>query len=47
MYTTDVAELFKHNARVTDHFGSSRYATSVLAQLPAQFLIMLEATAVD
>jgi enamine deaminase RidA (YjgF/YER057c/UK114 family) len=48
-YTTDVAELFKHFARVNDRFGKSRYATSVLgvAQLPAQLLVMLEATAID
>ena len=48
-YTTDMDELFKHNARVMDRFGTSRYVTSVLgvAQLPAGFLIMLEATAVD
>jgi enamine deaminase RidA (YjgF/YER057c/UK114 family) len=48
-YTTDVEELFKLFPRVTDRFGDSRYATSVLgvAQLPAQLLVMLEATAVD
>jgi enamine deaminase RidA (YjgF/YER057c/UK114 family) len=48
-YTTDVDELFKLFPRVTDRFGNSRYATSVLgvAQLPAQLLVMLEATAVD
>jgi enamine deaminase RidA (YjgF/YER057c/UK114 family) len=48
-YSTDVAELFKHVARINDRFGNSRYATSVLgvAQLPAQLLVMLEATAVD
>jgi enamine deaminase RidA (YjgF/YER057c/UK114 family) len=48
MYTTDVDELFKNNAVIMDRFGDSRYATSVLgvAQLPAQFLVMLEATAV-
>jgi enamine deaminase RidA (YjgF/YER057c/UK114 family) len=48
-YTTDVEELFKHFARVNDRFGSSRYATTVLgvAHLPAQFLVVLEATAVD
>jgi enamine deaminase RidA (YjgF/YER057c/UK114 family) len=48
-YTTDVDELFKHFARVNDRFGSSRYATTVLgvAHLPAQFLVVLEATAVD
>jgi hypothetical protein len=48
-YTTDVDELFKNNARITNRFGNSRFATSVLgvAQLPAQLLDMLEATAVD
>jgi enamine deaminase RidA (YjgF/YER057c/UK114 family) len=49
VYTTDVDEYFKHFTRVNDRFGSSRYATSILgvAQLPAQLLVMLEATAVD
>jgi enamine deaminase RidA (YjgF/YER057c/UK114 family) len=49
MYTTDVDELFKNNAVIVDRFGDSRYATSVLgvAELPAQFLVMLEATAAD
>jgi enamine deaminase RidA (YjgF/YER057c/UK114 family) len=49
VYTTDVDEYFKHFGRVNDRFGDSRYATSVLgvAQLPAQLLVMLEATAVD
>ncbi len=48
-YTTDIGELFKHNARLMDRFGNSRYATTVLgvAQLPAQLQVMLEATAVD
>jgi enamine deaminase RidA (YjgF/YER057c/UK114 family) len=48
-YATDVDELFKLFPRVTDRFGNSRYATTVLgvAQLPAQLLVMLEATAVD
>jgi enamine deaminase RidA (YjgF/YER057c/UK114 family) len=48
-YTTDVDELFKLFPRITDRFGDSRYATTVLgvAQLPAQLLVMLEATAVD
>jgi enamine deaminase RidA (YjgF/YER057c/UK114 family) len=48
-YTTEVDELFEQFPRVNDRFGSSRYATTVLgvAQLPAQFLVMLEATAVD
>jgi enamine deaminase RidA (YjgF/YER057c/UK114 family) len=49
IYTTDVDELFKHNAIILGRFGNSRYATSVLgvAQLPAKLLVMLEATAVD
>ena len=49
VYTTDLDEYFKHFGRVNDRFGTSRYATSVLgvAQLPAQLLVMLEATAVD
>jgi enamine deaminase RidA (YjgF/YER057c/UK114 family) len=50
MYTTDVGELFKHNEVITDRFGDSRYATTVVgvAHLPApQLVVMLEATAVD
>ena len=50
VYTTDVDELIsRHFARITDRLGNSRYATTVLgvAQLPAQFLVMLEATALD
>jgi enamine deaminase RidA (YjgF/YER057c/UK114 family) len=49
VYATDVDEAFGHFPRISDRFGSSRYATSVLgvAHLPAQFLVMLEATAVD
>ena len=48
-YATDVDELFKRFPSVNDRFGNSRYATTVLgvAQLPAGFLVMLEATAVD
>jgi enamine deaminase RidA (YjgF/YER057c/UK114 family) len=49
-YTTDVDELLKHNARVMDRFGNSRFASTVLgvARLPLpQLLVMLEATAVD
>src|SRR4051812_1310467 len=49
-YTTDVDELIQtHFRRINDRFGSSRYATSILGvtHLPAQFLVMLEATAVD
>jgi enamine deaminase RidA (YjgF/YER057c/UK114 family) len=50
-YTTDMDELLKHWATLTDRFASSddRFATSLLgvAQLPApQLLVMLEATAV-
>jgi enamine deaminase RidA (YjgF/YER057c/UK114 family) len=49
VYTTDVDELFTHFPRITERFADSRYATSVLgvAHLPAQLLVMLEATAVD
>jgi DNA-binding CsgD family transcriptional regulator/enamine deaminase RidA (YjgF/YER057c/UK114 family) len=50
IYTTDVDELIgQHFPRITERFGSSRYATSIVgvAHLPAQFLVMLEATAVD
>ena len=49
VYTTDVEEAIRHFPTINDRFGNSRYATSVLgvAHLPAQFLIMLEATAVD
>jgi enamine deaminase RidA (YjgF/YER057c/UK114 family) len=49
-YTTDIDELFKLFPRIADRFGAdNRYATTVLgvAQLPAQLLVMLEATAVD
>jgi enamine deaminase RidA (YjgF/YER057c/UK114 family) len=48
-YTTDVDELFKLFPRITERFGDSRYATSVVgvAHLPARFHVMLEATAVD
>jgi enamine deaminase RidA (YjgF/YER057c/UK114 family) len=51
VYTTDLDELFTHWARIPDRFGNSddRFATSVLGitQLPAELLVMLEATAVD
>jgi len=50
VYTTDVDELVnQHFPRITDRFEDSRYATSVLgvAHLPAELLVMLEATAVD
>ena len=48
VYTTDVDEVFGLFPRINARFGGSRYATSVLgvAHLPAQFLVMLEATAV-
>ena len=48
-YTTDVDELFKLFPRIAERFGDSRYATSVVGvgHLPAQFRVMLEATAVD
>ena len=50
IYTTDVDELInQHFPRINDRFGNNRYATSILgvAHLPAQFLVVLEATAVD
>jgi len=50
VYTTDVDELInQHFPRITSRFGNSRYATSILGvtHLPARFLVMLEATAVD
>jgi enamine deaminase RidA (YjgF/YER057c/UK114 family) len=50
VYTTDVDELInQHFPRITARFGNSRYATTILGvtHLPAQFLVMLEATAVD
>jgi enamine deaminase RidA (YjgF/YER057c/UK114 family) len=49
-YTTDVGEYLQHFTRLTDRFGGSRFATTLLGvtQLPApQLLILLEATAVD
>ena len=48
-FTTDVDELLKQFGTINNRFGDNRYATSVLgvAQLPAQFLVMVEATAVD
>lgn len=48
-YTTDIDELFKLFPRITERFGAeNRYATTVLgvAQLPAQLMVMIEATAV-
>jgi enamine deaminase RidA (YjgF/YER057c/UK114 family) len=49
VYTTDVNEVIQHFPAVTKRFGDSRYATSILGvtSLPAQFLVMLEATAAD
>ena len=50
VYATDVGEYLKHFPRLTDRFGDSRFATTLLgvAQLPApQLLVLLEATAVD
>jgi enamine deaminase RidA (YjgF/YER057c/UK114 family) len=51
VYTTDIDEYLRHFGRLTDRFRNSdgRFATSLLgvAQLPAQLLVMLEATAVD
>jgi enamine deaminase RidA (YjgF/YER057c/UK114 family) len=49
VYTTDVDEVIKRFQTLDDRFENNRYATSVLgvASLPAQFLVMLEATAVD
>lgn len=50
-YTTDLDELFKHWTTLTERFANSDggFATSLLGvtQLPAQLLVMLEATAVD
>jgi enamine deaminase RidA (YjgF/YER057c/UK114 family) len=50
-YTTDMDELLRHWATLTDRFANSddRFATSLLgvAQLPApELLVLLEATAV-
>jgi enamine deaminase RidA (YjgF/YER057c/UK114 family) len=51
VYTTDLDEYLKHFASLNDRLGNSdgRFATSLLgvSQLPAQLLVMLEATAVD
>jgi enamine deaminase RidA (YjgF/YER057c/UK114 family) len=49
VYATDLDEYLKHFGTVSARFGDSRYATSLLGvtQLPAQLLVMLEATAVD
>jgi enamine deaminase RidA (YjgF/YER057c/UK114 family) len=49
VYTTDVDEAIQRFGILNERFGDNRYATSVVgvAGLPAQFLVMLEATAVD
>jgi enamine deaminase RidA (YjgF/YER057c/UK114 family) len=50
IYTTDVdALIVQHFPAINARFGDSRYATSIVGvtHLPAQFLVMLEATAVD
>ena len=50
VYTTDLDELLKHFASAQRPLREpSRFATSCSAstQLPAQLLVMLEATAVD
>ena len=50
VYTSDVDEYLKSFSTLTDRFGDSRFATSLLgvSQLPApQLLVLLEATAVD
>jgi enamine deaminase RidA (YjgF/YER057c/UK114 family) len=51
VYTTDLDEYFKHFTNLNDRFGNTdgRFATTLLGvtQLPAQLLVMLEATAVD
>jgi len=50
-FTTDIDRLFEHWSAIKDRMGSAdgRFATSVLgvARLPAQLLVMFEATAVD
>jgi enamine deaminase RidA (YjgF/YER057c/UK114 family) len=49
VYTTDIDEYLAHLPSVIDRFGDSRYATTLVGvtQLPAQLLVMLEATAAD
>jgi enamine deaminase RidA (YjgF/YER057c/UK114 family) len=51
VYTTDLDEYLTHFGSLNERFRSAngRFATSLLgvAQLPAQLLVMLEATAVD
>ncbi len=51
VYTTDLDEYLKQFGALNERFGNAdgRFATSLLGvnQLPAQLLVMLEATAVD
>jgi enamine deaminase RidA (YjgF/YER057c/UK114 family) len=50
VYTTDVDALIgRHFGAINARFGDSRYTTSIVgvSHLPAQLLVMLEATAVD
>jgi enamine deaminase RidA (YjgF/YER057c/UK114 family) len=49
VYATDLDEYLAHYPAVADRFGDSRYATTLVGvtQLPAQLLVMLEATAAD
>jgi enamine deaminase RidA (YjgF/YER057c/UK114 family) len=49
VYTTDIDAYLAHLPSVIDRFGDSRYATTLVGvtQLPAQLLVMLEATAAD
>ncbi|MEN3285141.1 MAG: hypothetical protein V7607_6281 [Solirubrobacteraceae bacterium] len=51
VYTTDIDDYLNHFGNLNDRFGKSdgRFATTLLgvSQLPAQLLVMLEATAVD
>jgi enamine deaminase RidA (YjgF/YER057c/UK114 family) len=50
VYTTDIDELInQHFPKITSRIGDSRFATTILGvnHLPAQFQVMLEATAVD
>jgi enamine deaminase RidA (YjgF/YER057c/UK114 family) len=49
VYATNIDEVIQQFGKLNDRFGGHRYATSVLgvASLPAQLLVMLEATAVD
>jgi enamine deaminase RidA (YjgF/YER057c/UK114 family) len=49
VYTTDVDDVIDKFTILNERFADSRYATSIIgvAGLPAQLLVMLEATAVD